>query len=340
MFRFAQPQYLYLLLIVPLMWAIYFYSVYRNRKNMAKYGNPQILQSLAPDVSKYKPGTKFFLQQLALIIMIFIIARPQMGAKIETVKKQGVEIIIALDVSNSMLARDIAPSRLDKAKQMLSKLIDQLDNDKVGLIVFAGDAYTQLPITSDFVSAKMFLSTISPDMVPTQGTAIGRAIALAMNSFTPDQSADKAIIVITDAGNHEDDAVQMAKEAAQKGIMVDVIGIGSEQGAPIPIGGNDTNLRKDNQGNVVITKLNAQLGRDIAKAGDGIYISADNTGSALRALTAEVKKMKKSDIESKVYSEYDEQFQGLAWIVLLLLLLDIFILDRKNKLMKKVNFFS
>ncbi|MFL1682475.1 vWA domain-containing protein [Coprobacter secundus] len=340
MFRFAQPQYLYLLLIVPLMWAIYFYSVYRNRKNMAKYGNPQILQSLAPDVSKYKPGTKFFLQQLALIIMIFIIARPQMGAKIETVKKQGVEIIIALDVSNSMLARDIAPSRLDKAKQMLSKLIDQLDNDKVGLIVFAGDAYTQLPITSDFVSAKMFLSTISPDMVPTQGTAIGRAIALAMNSFTPDQSADKAIIVITDAENHEDDAVQMAKEAAQKGIMVDVIGIGSEQGAPIPIGGNDTNLRKDNQGNVVITKLNAQLGRDIAKAGDGIYISADNTGSALRALTAEVKKMKKSDIESKVYSEYDEQFQGLAWIVLLLLLLDIFILDRKNKLMKKVNFFS
>lgn len=340
MFRFAQPQYLYLLLIVPLMWAIYFYSVYRNRKNMAKYGNPQILQSLAPDVSKYKPGTKFFLQQLALIVMIFIIARPQMGAKIETVKKQGVEIIIALDVSNSMLARDIAPSRLDKAKQMLSKLIDQLDNDKVGLIVFAGDAYTQLPITSDFVSAKMFLSTISPDMVPTQGTAIGRAIALAMNSFTPDQSADKAIIVITDAENHEDDAVQMAKEAAQKGIMVDVIGIGSEQGAPIPIGGNDTNLRKDNQGNVVITKLNAQLGRDIAKAGDGIYISADNTGSALRALTAEVKKMKKSDIESKVYSEYDEQYQGLAWIVLILLLLDIFILDRKNKLMKKVNFFS
>ena len=340
MFRFAQPQYLYLLLIVPLMWAIYFYSVYRNRENMAKYGNPQILQSLAPDVSKYKPGTKFFLQQLALIVMIFIIARPQMGAKIETVKKQGVEIIIALDVSNSMLARDIAPSRLDKAKQMLSKLIDQLDNDKVGLIVFAGDAYTQLPITSDFVSAKMFLSTISPDMVPTQGTAIGRAIALAMNSFTPDQSADKAIIVITDAENHEDDAVQMAKEAAQKGIMVDVIGIGSEQGAPIPIGGNDTNLRKDNQGNVVITKLNAQLGRDIAKAGDGIYISADNTGSALRALTAEVKKMKKSDIESKVYSEYDEQFQGLAWIVLILLLLDIFILDRKNKLMKKVNFFS
>ncbi len=340
MFRFAQPQYLYLLLIVPLMGAIYFYSVYRNRKNMAKYGNLQILQSLAPDVSKYKPGTKFFLQQLALIVMIFIIARPQMGAKIETVKKQGVEIIIALDVSNSMLARDIAPSRLDKAKQMLSKLIDQLDNDKVGLIVFAGDAYTQLPITSDFVSAKMFLSTISPDMVPTQGTAIGRAIALAMNSFTPDQSADKAIIVITDAENHEDDAVQMAKEAAQKGIMVDVIGIGSEQGAPIPIGGNDANLRKDNQGNVVITKLNAQLGRDIAKAGDGIYISADNTGSALRALTAEVKKMKKSDIESKVYSEYDEQFQGLAWIVLILLLLDIFILDRKNKLMKKVNFFS
>lgn len=340
MFRLAQPEYLYLLFIVPLLWAVYIYSVYRNKKNLKKYGNPSILDDLSPDVSKYKPGAKFFLQQLAFIVLIFILARPQMGAKVETVKKQGVEIVVALDVSNSMLARDIQPSRLEKAKQMLSKLVDGLDNDKVGLIVFAGDAYTQLPITSDFVSAKMFLSSISPEMVPTQGTAIGKAIDVAMSSFTTDKSADKAIIVITDAENHEDDAVQAAKEAAKKGIMVDVIGIGSTQGAPIPMGKNSNTLRKDDQGNVVITKLNETLGREIAQAGGGIYIGADNTGSALRALMSEVKKMKKSDIESKVYSEYDEQFQGLAWIALLLLLADVFILDRKNKLMKKINFFS
>lgn len=340
MFRFAQPQYLYLLFLVPVIWGIYLYSLYRNRKNVARYGNPHTLAALTPDVSKYKPGVKFFIQQLALVILVFIIARPQMGAKVETVKKQGVEIVIALDVSNSMLAKDIAPSRLEKAKQILSKLIDELDNDKVGLIVFAGDAYTQLPITSDFVSAKMFLSAISPEMVPTQGTAVGRAINLAVNSFTPDQSADKAIILITDAENHEDDAAGAAAAAAKKGIAVDVIGIGTEQGAPIPVSGNDANLRKDNQGNVVITKLNTLLGREIAQAGGGIYISADNTGSALRALTAEVRKMKKSDIESKIYSEYDEQFQGLAWIVLILLLFDIFILDRKNKYMKNIDFFS
>ncbi|MCH5328468.1 MAG: VWA domain-containing protein [Coprobacter sp.] len=307
---------------------------------MARYGDTQILSTLMPDVSKYKPGLKFIIQQLAFIVLVFIIARPQMGAKVEMVKKQGVEIVIALDVSNSMLAKDITPSRLDKAKQILSKLIDELDNDKVGLIVFAGDAYTQLPITSDFISAKMFLSSISPEMVPTQGTAIGRAISMAMNSFTPDQTADKAIIVITDAENHEDDAVGVAADAAKKGIAVDVIGIGTEQGAPIPVNGNDVNLQKDNQGNVVITRLNPQLGREIAKAGGGIYISADNTGNALKALIAEVKKMKKADIETKIYSEYDEQFQGLAWIVLVLLLLDIFILDRKNKWMKNIDFFS
>jgi hypothetical protein len=293
-----------------------------------------------PDVSKYKPSVKFTIQSLAFIVLIFLIARPQFGSKLEKVKKQGVEIMIALDVSNSMLAKDITPNRLEKAKMMLSKLVDELDNDKVGLIVFAGDAYTQLPITSDYVSAKMFLNTIDPKMVPTQGTAIGRAISTAMNSFSPNTEADKAIIVITDGENHEDDAVGIAREAAKKGIKVDVIGIGSQQGVPIPKGNNDNDFIKDNEGNVVITKLNEAMGQEIAKAGEGIYVRADNTSSATRALSEEVKKMKKADIESKVYSEYDEQFQGLAWIALILLLVDVFILDRKNSWLKKVNFFS
>ena len=331
MFRFAQPEYLYLLIIVPILWGLFIYGRYRSRRNLAKYGNPSVLAPLMTDVSKYKPWIKFIIQQLAFIVIVFMLARPQFGSKLETVKKQGVEIMIALDVSNSMMAKDIAPNRLEKAKMMLSKLVDELDNDKIGLIVFAGDAYTQLPITSDFVSAKMFLNTINPDMVPTQGTAIGRAISTAMNSFTPNEGVDKAIIVITDAENHEDDAVQMAKAAAEKNIKV---------GVPIPTGNSENNFIKDRDGNVVISKLNESLGQEIAKAGTGIYVRADNTNSALRALTSEVKKMKKADIESKVYSQYDEQFQGLAWIALLLLIVDVFIVDRKNSWLKKITFFS
>ena len=340
MFRFAQPEYLFLLLIVPVLWLLFIYARIRTKKNLKKFGRISVLFSLMPDVSKYKPSVKFTIQSLAFIVLIFLIARPQFGSKLEKVKKQGVEIMIALDVSNSMLAKDITPNRLEKAKMMLSKLVDELDNDKVGLIVFAGDAYTQLPITSDYVSAKMFLNSIDPKMVPTQGTAIGRAISTAMNSFSPNTEADKAIIVITDGENHEDDAVGIAREAAKKGIKVDVIGIGSQQGVPIPKGNNDNDFIKDNEGNVVITKLNEAMGQEIAKAGEGIYVRADNTSSATRALSEEVKKMKKADIESKVYSEYDEQFQGLAWIALILLLVDVFILDRKNSWLKKVNFFS
>ena len=326
MFRFANPEYLYLLLLLPVVWVLYFYGVWRNRRNMARMGRADVLGGLMPDVSRYKPGAKFFLQQLALLVLVFLVARPQMGAKLEVVKRQGVEIMIALDVSNSMLAQDIAPSRLERSKMLLSRLFDDLDEDKVGLIVFAGDAYMQLPITTDFVSAKMFLANISPSMVPTQGTAIGEAIRLAMNSFTPDESADKA--------------VAMAKEAAKRGIKVDVIGIGSSQGSPIPMNGQDGNFRKDGSGNVVITKLNEQMGQEIARAGEGLYVTADNTNSALRALSNEMGKMKKSEIESKVYSEYDEQFPLLAWIALGLLLFDIFVLDTKNKLMKKINFFD
>lgn len=298
MFRFANPQYLYLLIIVPLIWGLYLYGEYRRRRNLKKFGKEDVLSPLMPDISRYRPGLKFFLLQLAFILLILVIARPQMGSKLETVKKQGVEIEIVLDVSNSMMARDVSPSRLDKAKMMLSKLVDELSNDKIGLIVFAGDAYTQLPITSDFVSAKMFLSSIDTKMVPSQGTAIGRAINLAANSFTQDESADKAIIVITDAENHEDDAVGAAKEAASRGIRVDVVGIGTPSGSPIPINGSTSNFYKDKDGNVVITKLNESLGQEIAQAGSGIYVSADNTNRALRALTAEVRKMKKSDVES------------------------------------------
>lgn len=339
MFRFANPDYLYLLLILPVLLAFYIYASILRKKAIKRYGNPELLAELMPEVSRKRQTLKFWLLFAALSFVIIIIAGPQFGSKLETVKRQGVEIMVCLDVSNSMMAEDVSPSRLDKAKQMLSRLTDGLTNDKVGLIVFAGDAFTQLPITSDYISAKMFLSSINPSMVSTQGTAIGSAINLALRSFTPSETSDKAIILITDGENHEDDAVGAAKKAAEKGIHVNIVGMGQPQGAPIPLLGSN-NYLKDREGNVVITHLNEQMCQDIAAAGDGMYVRADNTNSALKALQSEIDRMNKSEIDSKVYSEYDERFQVFAWIALFLLIAEFLTLDRKNRIFRKVKLFS
>ena len=339
MFRFANPEFLYLLLVLPALVVFYIYAVIQKRRAVKRYGNPALLAELMPDVSPKRQHLKFWFSFAAIALIIFVIAGPQFGSKLETVKRQGVEIMVCLDVSNSMLSEDVSPSRLDKAKQMLAKLTDGLSNDKVGMIVFAGDAFTQLPITSDYISAKMFLSSISPEMISTQGTAIGAAINLAARSFTPNESSDKAIIVITDGENHEDDAVGAAKMASEKGIHVNIVGIGDPKGAPISMG-SANNYLKDNAGNVVITKLNEQMCQEIAAAGNGMYVRADNTNSALRALQKEIEKMNKTEMDSKVYSEYDEQFQILAWIALVLLIADVLTLDRKNRIFKKIKLFS
>ena len=334
MFRFADPTYLYLLIILPFIAAFYIYSNYRRKRNIRKFGDPELLAKLMPEVSKYRPNVKFWLTFAALTLTIFLLARPQFGSKLETVKRKGVEVVIALDISNSMLAQDVTPSRLDKSKKLISKLVDEFDNDKVGLIVFAGDAFTQLPITSDYVSAKMFLESISPALITTQGTAIGKAIDVAMRSFTPQEGVGRAIVIITDGENHEGGAV----EAAQKGIRVFVLGVGSPDGAPIPIEGTNE-YRKDNSGNVIVTRLNEQMCQEIAKAGDGMYIRVDNTNSAQRALNSEINKMAKTDVESKVYTEFNEQFQAIAWLILILLLVEMLILERKNPLFKNIKLF-
>ena len=339
MFRFAHPDFLYLLFLLPALVAFYVYAMIVKKKAIKKYGNPTLLAELMPEVSTKRQHLKFWLLFGAITMVIFIIAGPQFGSKLETVKRQGVEIMVCLDVSNSMLAEDVSPNRLDKAKQMLSRLTDGFTNDKVGLIVFAGDAFTQLPITSDYISAKMFLSSINPSMVSTQGTAIGAAINLAARSFTPDETTDKAIILITDGENHEDDAIGAAKAAAEKGSHVNIVGMGDPKGSPIPIQGSN-NYMKDKDGNVVITKLNEQMGQEIAAAGNGMYVRADNTNSALKALQKEIEKMNKTELDSKVYSEYDEQFQIFAWIALFLLIADFMTLDRKNHIFRKVKLFS
>jgi len=294
----------------------------------------------ATSISKYRPDIKFWLTFAALTLVILMLARPQFGSKMETVKRSGVEAVIALDISNSMLAEDVTPSRLDKSKKLISRLVDTFNNDKVGLIVFAGDAFTQLPITSDYVSAKMFLETINPSLITTQGTDIGAAIRLAMKSFTPQEGVGRAIIVITDGENHEGGAVEAAQEAAEKGMQVFVLGVGSPDGSPIPAEDGSNNFRRDKDGNVIVTRLNEQMCQEIAKAGNGMYIRVDNTNSAEKVLNNEIAKLSKADVESQVYTEFDEQFQALAWLMLILLVVEMLILERKNPLFKNVRLFK
>ena len=335
MFRFEEPTYLYLLLLLPFLAVFYLYSNYRRRKNIRRFGDPVLLAQLMPDVSKYRPDIKFWIIFVVIGLFSVLLARPQFGSKQETVKRKGVEVIIALDISNSMLAQDVQPSRLEKAKRLISRLVDELDNDKIGMIVFAGDAFTQLPITSDYISAKMFLESISPSLISKQGTAID----LAVRSFTPQEGVGRAIVVITDGENHEGGAVEAAKVAAEKGIQVSVLGVGMPDGAPIPIEGTN-DYRRDREGNVIVTRLNEAMCQEIAKEGKGIYVRVDNTNSAQKAINQEVNKMAKSDVESKVYTEFNEQFQAIAWIILILLLAELLILDRKNPLFKNVHLFS
>ena len=337
--KFANPEFLYLLIVLPLLLAVYIYSNYRRLKNLKEYGDTELLKNLMPDVSSYRPGIKFWLSMFAIAFLIVVLARPQFGSKKETVTRQGIETVIALDISNSMLAEDIAPNRLEKAKNIISKLIDKFENDKVGLIVFAGDAFVQLPITYVFISAKMFLESITPSLISRQGTDIGAAINLAMKSFTPNEEVGKAIIVITDGENHEGGAEDAAKAASEKGIAVYMLGVGTADGAPIPTG-NANEYRKDKDGNIVMTRLNEEMSQNIARAGNGAYIRVDNTNNAQKLLQKEIDKLAKADVTSEVYTEYNEQFFHVAWIVLLLLIIDILVLPGKSRFTRNIKLFS
>lgn len=339
MFRFGHPEYLYLLLIIPALAFIQLLFLIQKKKALKRFGSPELVEHLMPDVSKFRPVIKFYLLLLALMALIFTLAAPQFGTRLQTVQRKGIELIIALDVSNSMNAQDIEPSRLERAKQAIARLTDRLVNDRLGLIVFAGQAYTQLPITSDYASAKMFLSNINTEIVPTQGTAIGAAINLAVESFSQQDDVNRAIIVITDGENHEDDAMGAAQNAADLGIKVYTVGMGSPRGGPIPAGGSGNFLR-DREGNVVITRLDEGMLQEIATAGNGEYIAANNIRAGINNLMSELSDLEKSEFESKVYTDFEDQFQYLALIALLLLLIDFVILERKNKFLKKIDLFT
>ena len=338
MFRFENPIYLWLLLIIPILIILKIMMWYVQRKKLSRIGNPTLLKELMPDVSRFRPWVKFLLLITALSSLILALARPQFGSKISHEKRNGIEAIIALDISNSMLAQDVQPSRLDKSKLMIENLINSFINDKIGLVVFAGEAYVQLPITSDYVSAKMFLSDITPSLISAQGTDIARAIRVSLSSFTQQKGVGKAIILITDGEDNEGGALEAVKEAKEKGVNVFILGVGDSKGAPIPLGNGE--YLKDNHGQTVVTALNENMCKEIAQAGSGTYIHIDNTSLAQEQLNNELSKLQKGDSDAVVYSEYNEQFQIVALLSFILLLIEVCLLERKNPLFKRFNLFK
>ena len=340
-FRFAHPEYFYLMLVIPAFVVLFILSRLSRLRSLRLFGDRALIAQLMPSASGNRPFIKFTIWMLALAFIIGALAQPQFGSKLVTSKRKGVELIIALDVSNSMMAEDIKPNRLERAKRAIAKLTERLRNDKIGLIVFAGQAYVQLPITTDYVSAKLFLDAINTGIVPVQGTAIGAAIQMAMKSFTPEFTGSKAVIVITDGENHEDDAIGAAKEALEKKIIVHTIGMGLPQGAPIPIGGpGSRDFLKDKQNNIVVTKLDENMLTQIATAGGGTYIRANNAEVGLNNLFNEIEKMEKSELNSRDYSEYNDQFPLFLTLALLLIMIDFMILDRKNKWLRNFRLFG
>ena len=340
MFRFANIEMLWWLITIPVFVIAYIIITKRKQRQLMEFGDPELIAQLMPDASKSRPIVKFTLLIVALALLIVAAARPQYGQQEKTVKRQGIEVMVALDISNSMLAEDVAPNRLDRAKQMLSKMIDNMTDDKVGLVVFAGEAFTQLPITCDYVSAKMFLNTISPKLIPTQGTAIGAALQTAIRYFGSQESdAGRAIILITDGENHEDDATAIAKQAQELGIQVFVIGIGKPEGSPIPVPGTNDYI-KDRSGQVVVSRLNEEMCQEIAQAGKGAYVRCDNTNTAMRALQQELDRIATTDLETTVYADYNEQYQSFLLIALLLLVIDCFILMRQNHRLNRMDLFK
>lgn len=337
MLRFEDPIYLWMLLIIPILVLMRFIVWRKRKRNLRKFGDPSLLKEMMPDVSKYRPTIKFCLLLSAITILIFMIARPQVGSKISHEKREGIEVLIALDISNSMLAQDVIPSRLEKSKLLIEDLVYHFTNDKVGLVVFAGDAFVQLPITNDYVSAKMFLQNINPSLITTQGTDLARAISLSQSCFTQREHIGRAIIVITDGEDHEGGALEAAREAYKKGISVFILGVGTSKGAPIPDGNGG--YLKDNSGQIVLSALNEQMCQQVAKAGNGVYIHVDNTSDAQEKLNKELSKLQSGISDTVVYSEYNEQFQIFGIILLLLLIVETILLESRNPLFKQINLF-
>ena len=328
MLFFANGKFLWLLLLLPLLPLVYALVMGLRRRRIARFGDPALVEQLMPHYSRGKGWVRLILFDLALALLVIGLARPQIGAKLTERETRGAEIMICLDVSNSMLAEDYSPNRLERAKLAISRIVDKLQDDRIGLIIFAGSSFVQLPITTDYVSAKMFLGSISTESIPVQGTAIGDAVLTAARSFSAQSEKSRAIIVITDGENHEDDPVEAARQAAESGIKVYTIGVGSSQGQPIPMNGE---LLKDKDGKIVVTKLDEDTLRKMARAGNGAYVHAGNEEFGLNPIIDDIRRMEDETFKSVVFEEYDEQFMYFIGGALALLAIAFLIGDRRSE---------
>lgn len=328
MLYFANSQFLYLLLLVPVPLIVYALLCRLRRRRLRRFGDEDAVSALMPSRSAAKPWVRVVFFCIALTFFVIGLSRPLIGAKLKEHESKGAEIMICLDVSNSMLAEDYSPCRLDRAKLAISRIVDKLQGDRIGLILFAGTSFVQLPITTDYVSAKMFLSSVNTDSVPVQGTAIGDALTLAAKSFSAQSEKSRAIIVITDGENHEDDAVEAAKQIASTGVRIYTIGVGSLQGQPIPKNGE---LLKDRDGNIVVTRLDEDTLRRIAREGGGAYVHAGNEEFGLNPIVEDIKKMEAERFSSVVFEEYDEQYMYFFAAALFFLMLEMLIGERKSR---------
>jgi Ca-activated chloride channel homolog len=341
MFEFARTDDLWFLWLVPLLFIMFLVIRYIRKTNLRKLGDSELVEFLMPMVSVNRPVLKFVLFMMALVFVILAVAGPRFGMRLEEVKREGVEIIFALDVSTSMLAEDISPSRLERSKMAISRLIGNMMNDKVGLIVFAGDAFVQVPLTSDYSAARMILDNISTDLVPVQGTAIGRAIEMATRSFSRETSSSKVLIIISDGEDHEDNPVRAAAVARESGVKIYTIGMGRPDGAPVPVAdGGQVRFLTDQTGNTVISKLDENTLRGIASAGDGLFVRAGSGSDVFEIIMDEIEKLDKEEFEEMVYTEYEERFQYMAALALFMLILDFFISERKSSWLKGITLFG
>lgn len=336
MFRFAHPEYLYLLLAVPAFAALFAWALHDRRRRLARFGDPETVATLMPDVSTGRMKLKFILFTTAAALAVLAAARPQFGSKLREQKSRGIEMMLAVDISNSMLAEDFEPNRLERTKYAVDKLFDGLQQDRVGVVVFAGDATVQLPITSDYRMAKAFAKRIAPSMASVQGTSIGKALSLAEMSFSSDGDASRVIILITDGEDHEGDVMQAAERAAEQGIRIFTIGIGTPEGAPIEIGGE---FIKDEKGDMVVSKLDEKMLQEIAQITDGAYIRATKQSIGLDEIVRTINDMEQSELTTVRFEEYNEQFQYLVAIAFVLLLVEFWLLDRRNPLLARFDIF-
>lgn len=340
MFRFAHPHYLWLLLLIPTLALLFVWAAYRRRRRLERFGTLSLVEELMPAVSQGRIVLKFILFELAMTCLVFAAARPQFGSKLLEEKAEGIEMMLVVDVSNSMLAEDFAPNRLERTKYAIGKLFEGMKQDRVGLVVFAGEPKVQLPITSDYRMAKAFAQKIDPSLVTVQGTAVGKALEQALLSFSSDTADEGArsrvIVLITDGENHEDDALAVAERAAQMGVSIYTIGIGTPEGAPISIGGD---FIRDEKGEMVVSKLNEEMLRKIADITDGLYVRSSLKSIGLDEIVERIEEMEKSELSTIRFEEFDEQYRWLVIIAVVLLLIEFVLLDKRNPLLAHLNIF-